>query len=154
MCGPNQIESLSRSAASPALPMAITTRPQLGSSPKIADFRSGELAQASAIVRAAAQLSAPPISKVTNLRQTLAVLGDLDGEIAHEILQGGAEGLRGADPPASVDGLLAALRRRAGGEQQAGVAGRCIAVDGHAVERRLHMLPKQALQCRRRWRRP
>jgi hypothetical protein len=49
---PNQIDSLSRSAGSPALPTAITTRPQLASSPAIAVFTSGELAIESAILRA------------------------------------------------------------------------------------------------------
>src|SRR5262245_41652380 len=48
----NQIASLSRSAGSPALPTAITTRPQLASSPAIAVFTSGEFAIGIAILRA------------------------------------------------------------------------------------------------------
>ena len=48
----NEIESLSRSAGSPALPTAITTRPQLASSPAIAVFTSGEFAIDMAILRA------------------------------------------------------------------------------------------------------
>src|SRR5262249_57566431 len=39
---PNQIESRSRSAGSPALPTPMTTRPQLASSPAIAVFTRGE----------------------------------------------------------------------------------------------------------------
>ena len=46
------IESLSRLAGSPALPTAITTRPQLASSPAIAVFTSGEFATDIAIRRA------------------------------------------------------------------------------------------------------
>src|SRR3981081_855125 len=48
----NEIESLSRLAGSPALPTAITTRPQLASSPAIAVFTNGELATDIAILRA------------------------------------------------------------------------------------------------------
>ena len=60
------MESLSRSAASPALPTAMTTRPQFGSSPAIAVFTSGELAMESAILRAASGVSAPVTWTVTN----------------------------------------------------------------------------------------
>ena len=49
---PNQIASRSRSAGSPALPTAMTMRPQLASSPAIAVLTSGELAIDSAIRRA------------------------------------------------------------------------------------------------------
>jgi hypothetical protein len=53
----NEIESLSRSAGSPALPTAITTRSQLASSPAIAVFTSGEFATDMAIP--APRLSTP-----------------------------------------------------------------------------------------------
>ncbi len=64
---PNQIDSRSRSAASPALPTAITTRPQLASSPAIAVFTSGELAMDSAMRLAAASVSAPSTWTVISL---------------------------------------------------------------------------------------
>ena len=41
---PNQTPSLSRSAFSPDLPTAMTTRPQFASSPAMAVLTSGELA--------------------------------------------------------------------------------------------------------------
>src|SRR6266403_256724 len=48
----NQIDKRSRSAGSPALPTAMTTRPQLASSPAIAVFTKGELAIDMAMRRA------------------------------------------------------------------------------------------------------
>ena len=68
------IDRRSRSAASPALPTAITTRPQLGSPPAIAVLTSGELAMEKPIRRAAASLSAPVTSICDQLGQALAVL--------------------------------------------------------------------------------
>ncbi len=65
---PNQIESLSRSAGSPALPTAMTTRPQLASSPAIAVFTSGEFAIDSAIRRADFLETAPLTMTRTSLR--------------------------------------------------------------------------------------
>src|SRR5260370_910347 len=65
---PNQIESRSRSARSPALPTAITTRPQLASSPAIAVLTSGELAIESAILRAEDFDTAPSTMISTSLR--------------------------------------------------------------------------------------
>ena len=56
---PNQIASRSRSAGSPALPTAMTTRPQLASSPAMAVFTSGELAIDIAMRWAEASLVAP-----------------------------------------------------------------------------------------------
>src|SRR5262244_1880910 len=61
----NQIDSRSRSAGSPALPTAMTTRPQLASSPAIAVLTSGELA--------------------------IDVAGDLLGEILEHALERGAK---------------------------------------------------------------
>ena len=57
-------ESLSRSAGSPALPTAMTIRPQLASSPATAVFTSGELAIAIAIRCADLPVTAP----VTSMR--------------------------------------------------------------------------------------
>src|ERR1017187_3294828 len=65
---PNQIDSLSRSVGSPALPTAITTRPQLASSPAIAVFTSGELAIDMAMRRAEAFDTAPSTTISTSLR--------------------------------------------------------------------------------------
>src|SRR5216683_1685883 len=62
------IESLSRLAGSPALPTAITTRPQLASSPAIAVFTSGEFATDIAIFRAEAFETAPSTMISTSLR--------------------------------------------------------------------------------------
>src|SRR4051812_10037708 len=64
----NEIESLSRSAGSPALPTAITTRPQLASSPAIAVFTSGEFAIDIAILRADGLDVAPSTMISTSLR--------------------------------------------------------------------------------------
>jgi His/Glu/Gln/Arg/opine family amino acid ABC transporter permease subunit len=63
---PKLIDNLSRSAGSPALPTAMTTRPQLASSPAIAVFTSGELAMLSAIRWALASLDAPSTRTVMN----------------------------------------------------------------------------------------
>ena len=64
----NEIESLSRLAGSPALPTAITTRPQLASSPAIAVFTSGEFATDIAILRADFFDTAPSTMISTSLR--------------------------------------------------------------------------------------
>src|ERR1700712_4088280 len=64
----NEIESLSRSAGSPALPTAITTQPQLASSPAIAVFTSGEFAIDIAILRADALVLAPSTMISISLR--------------------------------------------------------------------------------------
>src|SRR6478752_6430543 len=64
----NEIDSLSRLAGSPALPTAITTRPQLASSPVIAVLTSGELAIDIAILRADAFDAAPSTMISTSLR--------------------------------------------------------------------------------------
>src|ERR1700729_719699 len=65
---PNQIDSRSRSAGSPALPTAMTTLPQLASSPAIAVLTSGELAIDSATLRAEAFDTAPSTMISTSLR--------------------------------------------------------------------------------------
>ena len=59
---PKEIFSLSRSAASPLLPTAITMRPQFASLPAIAVLTKGELAMDSAMRFAALSLSAPETS--------------------------------------------------------------------------------------------
>ena len=63
-----EIDSLSRLAGSPALPTAITTRPQLASSPAIAVFTSGEFAIDIAIFRADALVVAPSTMISTSFR--------------------------------------------------------------------------------------
>ena len=84
---PNQIDSLSRSAGSPALPTAMTTRPQLASSPAIAVFTSGELAIDSAIRRADLSTSAPSTMHFDQLARAFAVAHDLLGEVGQHGLQ-------------------------------------------------------------------
>src|SRR5215470_9153594 len=121
---PNHIESLSRSAFSPALPTAMTTRPQLASSPAIAVFTSGELAIESAILRA---------EDFDQLARALAVAGDLLRQIGED----GVEGLAECRQP-RVGGLVdlghAAFRGGAGGKRQKCVRRRGVAVDGDRVE--------------------
>ena len=78
---PNQIDSLSRSAGSPALPTAITTRPQLASSPAIAVLTSGELAIDSAMRRAERLRRRALDDDLDQLARALAVARDLLGEI-------------------------------------------------------------------------
>ena len=88
---PNQIESRSRSAASPDLPTAMTTRPQLGSSPAMAVLTSGELAMEKPMRRAAASLSAPVTSMVTNLVSPSPSFTTCQGQLVHQIVQRGGE---------------------------------------------------------------
>src|SRR5215468_375948 len=64
----NQIDKRSRSAGSPALPTAMTTRPQLASSPPIAVFTSGEFAIDIATRRADLAEAAPSTITSTSLR--------------------------------------------------------------------------------------
>ena len=64
--GPNASVNRAGSIAAPLRPAAISTRPQFGSSPAMAVLRIGELAHASAMVRAASQDFAPSTSNVTN----------------------------------------------------------------------------------------
>src|SRR6266404_3757363 len=64
----NQIDKRSRSAGSPALPTAMTTRPQLASSPAIAVFTKGELAIDMAMRRADLAEAAPSTTISTSLR--------------------------------------------------------------------------------------
>ena len=64
---PMAIASLSRSAFSPALPTAMTIRPQLASAPAMAVFTKGELAMESPMRLAARREAAPVTAMVTNL---------------------------------------------------------------------------------------
>ena len=77
----NEIESLSRLAGSPALPTAITTRPQLASSPAIAVFTSGELAIDIAILRADVFGGRALDDDLDQLARAFAVARHLLGEI-------------------------------------------------------------------------
>jgi len=61
---PNQIARRSRSAGSPALPTAMTTRPQFASSPATAVLTSGELAIDSAI-RLAERDDVAPVTAIS-----------------------------------------------------------------------------------------
>ncbi len=120
LCRPNQIDSLSRSAASPALPTAMTTRPQLGSSPATAVLTSGELAIAKRDApRRARRFRRRATSMVTNLDSALAVLAPPAWPArASDRASAARESPPARASPASAIGGCAALRGRAGGEQQ------------------------------------
>src|ERR1700742_2402693 len=106
----NEIDSLTRLAGSPALPTAITTRPQLASSPAIAVFTSGEFATDIAIRRAeslvvapstmistrlrAASPARPPDYTLHQLARTLAVPRHLPGEVGEHGVEGFCECLQ------------------------------------------------------------
>ena len=77
---------LSRSAGSPALPTAITTRPQLASSPAMAVLTSGELATASPTRRALSSLTAPVTRDFDELLRTFAVAHHKMRKLAANIL--------------------------------------------------------------------
>ena len=77
----NEIDSLSRLAGSPALPTAITTRPQLASSPAIAVFTSGEFAIDIAIRRAEILVVGALDDDLDQFARAFAVAGDLLGKI-------------------------------------------------------------------------
>src|ERR1700739_2449832 len=77
---PIEIDKRSRSAFSPALPTAMTMRPQLGSPAESAVLTSGELPIASPIRRAARAVAAPVTSIVTNFCAPLPVTCDLWGK--------------------------------------------------------------------------
>ena len=141
---PNQIASLSRSAGSPALPTAMTTRPQLASSPATAVFTSGELAIAMAMRLADVAPFAPVTFTVDEFSRALAVPGDLLGEVAEEAFQRLAEFLEAA-VARQRDGGGTALGG-AGRKEQERVRGRGVAVDGHAVEAFVGALLQQRLQ--------
>ncbi len=83
------------------------------------------------------------------LGEPFPVLGDLYGEILHEVVQRAGKG-REARIVRAGDRLLSAGCRGAGGKEQAGVAGRGVAVDRHAVEGRFGVAGHQRLQGRRR----
>ena len=118
---PNQIASWSRSAGSPALPTAITTRPQLASSPATAVLTSGELAIDSAMRLAERAEVAPVDRHLDELARALAVAHHLLGEIEQQAFERPLEAgearvarLARCRPPCAC--------RRAGREQQQRVA--------------------------------
>ena len=84
----------------------------------MAVFRIGELAHGERDLRAAAQFSAPADLEGDELGHALAVLGDLDGQLAHQVVQRGAESGE-ARIGGIADPALAALCRCAGGKEQA-----------------------------------
>src|SRR4030088_1605832 len=102
----NEIESLSRLAGSPALPTAITTRPQLASSPAIAVFTSGEFATDIPILR--------------------GEIGEHGAERPGEVFQAGIAG--------SADFRRAVRGRCSGGERQQRIRCRRIAIDGDGIK--------------------
>ena len=131
---PNQIDSRSRSAGSPALPTAMTTRPQLASSPATAVLTSGELAIDSAMRLAERADFAPVTRDLDLLARALAVAHHLQRQrLQHAGSSAAAEGAEARDPWRRRS-RRAALCRRAGGEQQQRVAGRGVAVDRDRVE--------------------
>src|SRR4051794_41940283 len=92
---PNQIASLSRSAGSPALPTAMTTRPQLASSPAIAVLTSGEFAIDIAMRRAEAFETAPSTSISTSLRAPSPSRATCSARLASTIVEARRETLWG-----------------------------------------------------------
>src|SRR5713101_1295393 len=115
---PNQIDRRSRSAGSPALPTAITTRPQLASSPAIAVLTKGELAIDSAIRRAEIFDTAHSTVISTSLRAPSPSL-------------------------ATSAATNARCRRGAGRECQHSVRSRGVAVYGNGIERIDHAVTQQ-----------
>src|SRR6185369_11141901 len=101
---PKAMRRRSRSAGSPALPTAITTRPQLASSPAIAVLTSGELAIESAMRRA---------ERFDTARHLL-------GEIAEHRIERGAKRL---EPRIVRPHDARRLARRAGREREQRVRG-------------------------------
>src|ERR1051325_11025543 len=127
---PNQIDNLSRSAGSPALPTAITTRPQLASSPAIAVFTKGEFAIDSAMRRADFFDTAPSTITSTSLRAPSPSRATCSERLASTWPNAARNAFSGG---ALAREILRA--RRAGREGQQGVGGRGIAVDRDRVER-------------------
>ena len=131
---PILIFSLSRMAFSPALPMAMTTRPQLASSPAIAVFTSGELAIDMAIRCAALSFSAPVMAISMNFSAPSPSFATWCARSMHKAVERLGEALE----PRIVGDLQAGERaaRRARGKHQHRVGGRGIAIDRDAVEAR------------------
>ena len=141
----NQIASRSRSAGSPALPTAITTRPQLASSPAIAVFTSGELAIDIAIRRADVFDAAPSTVISTSLRAPSPSRATCSARSASTALKRLAES-REPRIGQPRDLRRAARSRGAGGEGEERVGGRSVAVDGHRVEGVGDAVAQQRLQ--------
>ena len=139
----NQIDSRSRSAGSPALPTAMTTRPQLASSPAIAVLTSGELAIDSAMRRAEFFDPRALDDDLDQLARAFAVARHLLGEIGEHGIKALAKG-REPRIGRARDLGDAARRGGAGGEGQQRVGGRGVAVDGHGVESVLDALAAAA----------
>ena len=90
------MSSLSRSAFSPALPTAMTMRPQLASSPAMAVLTSGELAIDSAMRLAALREAAPSTRDLDELARALAVAHHLLREVEQHLVERAPERGRGA----------------------------------------------------------
>ena len=92
---------LSRSAGSPALPTAITIRPQLASSAASAVLTRGELPMARAIVLAdCRRRPRPEHGHLDELGRSLAVADDLVGQVEVDRIEGFDERI----PPGRPDG--------------------------------------------------
>src|SRR5271169_4706526 len=138
---PNQIESLSRSAGSPALPTAMTTRPQLASSPAIAVFTSGELAIDMAMRRAEAFDVAPSTTISTSLRAPSPSRAICSDRLANTACRARLKSF-------SFGSAARPIRGFAGGKDHQGVGGRRVAVDGYRVEGVGDAVLEQRLQSR------
>ena len=131
-CSPNQIARRSRSAGSPALPTAITTRPQLASSPASAVFTSGEFPIESAIFRAEASDVRARDLDLDELRQSLAVARHLLGKVAAEVGKRRWNAAKACRSASRVGTPCAKPHPGREGEQRVG--GRGVAVDCDGVE--------------------
>ena len=135
---------MSRSAASPALPTAITMRPQLASSPAIAVFTSGELAIESAMRLAASSVSAP----VTSMRISFCAPSPSFTTCSARSSSTASSFWRNSVSRLSVALVIGGVvRALAGGEQQQRVAGGGVAVHRDGIERGLHARGQQLLQA-------
>ncbi len=106
---PKPIDRVSRSAGSPALPTAITTRPQLASSPAMAVLTSGELAMARPMRRALSSLSAPVTRNFDELLRPFAVAHDKVGELAADVVPARRRRRRRPGSSNEASGALPAL---------------------------------------------
>jgi hypothetical protein len=118
----------SRSAGSPALPTAMTTRPQLASSPAMAVLTSGELAIDRPTRRALSSDRAGDRDRDELLR-AFAILHDQVRELAADVCP---VRRRKASAPGHRRVMIWRVARLAGGEGQHGVAGGGVGIDRDA----------------------
>ena len=101
------MSSLSRSAFSPALPTAMTTRPQLASSPAKAVLTSGELAIDSAMRLARLARGGAGDAHLDELARALAVAHDLLGEIEQHLVERARNAARRGSAASAISGRRA-----------------------------------------------